>query len=72
MLIRVFFSFLYYQGTDFGVRFGRAREVRTARYETPSQKVGRPVLCDEVKLGAPGASTASPAGTPRPLPVAVC
>lgn len=51
------YSSYYYQGTDFGIWFGRAREVRTSRYETPSQKVGRPVLCDEVELRDTGRCT---------------
>lgn len=44
------FSLSRSQGTDFGIWFGRAREVCTSRYETPTQKAGRPVLCDEVKF----------------------
>lgn len=48
------FSLCYYQGTDFGIWFGRAWEVCASRYEAPSQKAGRPVLCDEVELGDTG------------------
>lgn len=49
------FPSVCYQGTDSGIWAGRAREVCTSRYETPSQKTGGPVLCDEIELWDTGA-----------------
>lgn len=63
------FSLCYYQGTDFGIWFGRAWEVCASRYEAPSQKAGRPVLCDEVELGDTGTYRVSIGGS---LTTATC